>query len=103
VYVDEDYSGVPNIGEPRLASWTVSLMVNGATVKTAVTDANGQFSFTSLPVGDYTVCVAAQPGYEQNTPPGSASCPSGSGYFAQVTKWDPVVVFEIVFGYIGTV
>jgi hypothetical protein len=103
VYVDLDYSGVPNVDEPRLASWTVSLLVNGATFQTATTNANGEFTFTSVPIGNYTVCVAPQAGFSQITPTAGTPCPTGIGYSAQVTKWDPNVIFEgLDFGFIGT-
>jgi hypothetical protein len=103
VYVDEDYSGVPNVGEPRLGSWTVSLMVNGTTVQTVVTNGNGEYAFTQVATGNYTVCVAPKAGFVQNTPTWGTTCPTGLGYTAQVTQWDLNVIFEgLDFGFVGT-
>ena len=51
VFCDEDDTSTQNNGEAGVAGVTVTLS-NG---QTAVTDANGNYEFTGLPAGDYTV------------------------------------------------
>lgn len=67
-------------GRPGLASWTVQL--TGTVTATAVTDASGNYSFTGLPAGTYSVCEVAQSGWTQTFPPvGATPCVTGGlGY-----------------------
>lgn len=103
VYIDSDWSGVPNPGEPRLSGWTAQLLSNGTPVMTSVTDANGEFHFTDVVVGNYVVCVTPQPNYALFAPASGASCPSGVGYNASVTMYDLNVVFMgLDFGFYST-
>ena len=103
VYIDSDWSGMPNLGEPRLSGWTVSLMLNGVATKAVATDANGIFNFANVTVGNYTVCVTPKAGFNQISPSYGMSCPSGMGYQASVTMYDLNVVFEgLDFGYYDT-
>ena len=94
VYVDLDASGVPNVGEPRLAGNTVQLLLNGAVFKSTVTDANGAYVFAMVPIGSYVVCAVPQSGYSQITPTWGVTCAGGLGYPADVTIWDPNVIFD---------
>jgi hypothetical protein len=105
VYIDSDWSGVPNPGEPRLGGWTVSLILNGVVAKTTTTDGNGAFNIKDVTVGSYAVCVTPKPGFNQISPSQSygVTCPVGMGYSANVTMYDLNVVFEgLDFGYYDT-
>ncbi|MBI1804428.1 MAG: T9SS type A sorting domain-containing protein [Ignavibacteriae bacterium] len=57
---DDAEAGVPN--------WKIRL--SGAAVESVLTDANGNYSFTFLPVGSYTVSEASVAGWVQTFPPG---------------------------------
>ena len=61
---DLNASGADN-GEPRLAGWTIVLSQGNAVVATTTTGANGQYSFTGLPYGTYTVSERNQTGWTQ--------------------------------------
>jgi hypothetical protein len=63
---------------PGLAGWCVEL--SGPVNATAVTDALGNFTFSGLPAGSYTVCEVLQSGWTQTFPTSGASCASGVGY-----------------------
>jgi hypothetical protein len=62
-----------------LSGWSVDL--SGSVTATAQTDVNGNYSFTGLPAGTYTVCEGMpMPGWTQTFPPSGATCPFGFGY-----------------------
>lgn len=60
VYIDADRSGSKNTGEVGYQGATVTLS-NG---QSKVTDASGDYTFTSLPDGNYTVSLVVPSGYE---------------------------------------
>jgi hypothetical protein len=51
-YNDLNHNGKKDAGEPGLAGWTIRLKTNSSVV-TAVTDVNGNYSFTDLTPGTY--------------------------------------------------
>ena len=56
IYLDQDWDGTQEAGEPGIFLVTVSLFdSNGDVIVT--TDANGDFSFPGVPDGDYTIRV----------------------------------------------
>lgn len=57
-----------NDGEPGLASWSITLTNQSGVVKTTTTDSNGNYNFTNLTAGDYTVGEILKPGYIQTAP-----------------------------------
>jgi carboxypeptidase family protein len=62
-----------------LSGWSVNL--SGTVTATALTDVNGNYIFTGLPAGTYTVCEGTpMPGFTQTFPPSGATCPFGFGY-----------------------
>ena len=57
VYLDANANG-SNDGEPGIANVTISLLDSvGNTIAQTVTDSNGEYLFSGLPDGDYTVLV----------------------------------------------
>ena len=59
VWHDADEDGIKDAGENPIAGVTVNLLNSGGVViATAVTDANGNFTFTGLANGAYTVKIA---------------------------------------------
>src|SRR5919198_4871118 len=61
-----------------LASWCVQLF--GPVNATTLTDASGNYNFTGLPGGDYTVCQVVASGWQQTFPSSAAgACPNGMG------------------------
>ena len=70
---DLDADGIRDAGEPGLEGWTIYLDQDSDGVLDAgepstVTDADGEYSFIGLPVGDYTVAEVLQAGWEQTYP-----------------------------------
>ena len=62
----------------RLANWCVQL--TGTVTATALTDGSGNYMFTGLPDGTYTVCELVQSGWQQTFPGSGDTCPSGFGW-----------------------
>ncbi|HEV2476886.1 MAG TPA: SdrD B-like domain-containing protein, partial [Candidatus Dormibacteraeota bacterium] len=53
-WLDANFNKIADAGEPRLQGWTVGLYLNGALVKSVLTDVNGVYSFSSVPPTDGT-------------------------------------------------
>ncbi len=66
---DQNCNGEKDANEPGLPGWTIVL--TGPVNLTVTTGANGQWSFSNLPPGTYTVCELGQFGW-QPTNPGNA-------------------------------
>ena len=57
--------------------------LSGPVTAVAITDASGNYTFSGLPPGAYTVCEEVQTGWHVTFPPapqGGATCPNGFGY-----------------------
>ncbi len=69
VFDDVSDSGSFNANDPGLSGWTVNLL-NGSSsvVQTTTTDSNGNYSFTSIGPGTYTIAQVLQPGFVQTEP-----------------------------------
>lgn len=70
---DLNSNGVQDVGEPGLAGWTMYLDQNNnglfdVSETSTLTDANGNYTFTNLTSGSYTVAEVLQPGWQQTTP-----------------------------------
>ncbi|MEK7264115.1 MAG: SdrD B-like domain-containing protein [Bacteroidota bacterium] len=63
---DNDGDGNFDNGEPALVNWKIKL--NGAKNDSAFTDANGNYIFSNLSVGNYTVSEALQSDWVQTKP-----------------------------------
>jgi hypothetical protein len=63
---------------PGLQGWCVQ--ANGPVSVSAVTDASGNYLFSGLPAGTYTVCQTVQAGWHQTFPTSGPSCPNGFGW-----------------------
>jgi SdrD B-like domain len=64
VWRDDNKNGVQDAGEPGVAGITVSLFDNtGKLVGSTVTDAYGNYLFSNLPAGDYSVSVTLPANY----------------------------------------
>ncbi len=64
---DLDDDGLRDPGEPGVANWKINL--SGKSTATAYTDANGDYFFSGLWPGDYTVSESWRPGWRQTWPP----------------------------------
>ncbi len=67
---------------PGLTGWCVEL--NGPVNATAVTDAAGNYWFSGLPAGAYTVCETVQAGWHQTFPGSGPTCATGLGWSINV-------------------
>jgi Ca2+-binding RTX toxin-like protein len=68
VFVDTNGNGVLDSGESGLSGWTVDLINSSQTTITTTSSANGQYSFTGLVPGIYTVQIVSQSGYVASSP-----------------------------------
>jgi YD repeat-containing protein len=78
VFNDRNGNGSQDTGETGLPYWTVFLDLHGtgkisADDPTVLTDTSGNYSFTGLTPGTYTVVVVPQAGHVQTTPTAPAS------------------------------
>ena len=79
---DLNGNGVQDAGDPGLPGWTIDLLdASGAIVATTVTDADGNYSFTDVGPGTYTVQEELQGGWIQTfpAPPGTYTFTASSG------------------------
>jgi hypothetical protein len=76
IFYDLNKDQVQDQGEKPFAAVTVRLEdLSGNVVSTAVTDANGIFTFTGVPAGDYKVSPVPPPNFFQTFPPKFAPIP----------------------------
>ena len=61
-----------------LANWCIQL--TGTVTATALTNGSGNYMFSGLPDGTYTVCEVVQSGWQQTFPGSGDTCPSGFGW-----------------------
>ncbi len=69
---DLDGDGVKDPNEPGLPGWTINMVFQtpgGPLDVQTTTDANGQYCFTGLAPGTYTIAETLQPGWIQTFPP----------------------------------
>ncbi|GAB4181579.1 MAG: hypothetical protein Fur006_16750 [Coleofasciculaceae cyanobacterium] len=87
---DLNGNGVQDAGEPGLAGWTIYLDQNNNgqldTGETStLTDDNGNYSFTDLTPGTYTVAEVMKPGWQQTSP---STVTNGSFETGNLTGWN---------------
>ena len=88
-------NGILDPGELGIEGWSIT--ISGPVNLTVTTDLAGNFSFTGLPAGDYTVCEAAKfPYMFEMVPTSGPACPFGVGYM--ITLSDGQVVTGLLFG-----
>ncbi|HWQ96092.1 MAG TPA: SdrD B-like domain-containing protein [Candidatus Methylomirabilis sp.] len=67
---DSNGNGINEPGDDGLSDWTIVLKNStGATVGTDITDSNGNYTFSELAEGNYTVEEVLQSGWAQRAPP----------------------------------
>jgi len=82
VFSDLNGNGIKDAGDPGLQGWTVQLLSGtGTVVSTATTDANGDYTFTGVGPGSFTIKEVLQAGALQTAPasPGTFSLSTSSG------------------------
>jgi hypothetical protein len=67
-FEDQDGNGAKDDGDSGLQGWVIELGNGTATSSTAITDSNGNYSFSNLGPGTYMVCEQLQAGWVQTTP-----------------------------------
>jgi protocatechuate 3,4-dioxygenase beta subunit len=65
---DYDGDSLKDVNESGLPNWQILLQKDGVPFDTAVTDANGNYSFTDLFAGPYTICEEVVQGWYQTKP-----------------------------------
>ena len=85
-YNDLNVNGVFDAGEPGLAGWTINLI--GPVNTSTTTDAAGNYFFSPLPPGAYTVSEQQQPGWIQTAPAtGSYNIVLGANQFVSAVNF----------------
>ena len=69
VYNDLNGNSKLDPGEPGLKGWAVELFAGASLVATTTTDANGDYSFSDMGPGTYTVEEVVRAGWLQTAPP----------------------------------
>lgn len=69
-YNDVNGNGRKGSQEPGLSGWTIKIKGNNGYTSQAITDAQGNYSFTGLPAGNYQVSEVMQNGWKQTDKPG---------------------------------
>ena len=98
-FKDADADGEKDAGETGLGGWVIHLVkADGSGHQTATTDSNGNYSFSSVPPGDYLLCeqTSGKAGWVQSFPTSGADCtghtdggtitPGPTGYSPTVTS-----------------
>ena len=99
VYLDTNGDGRLDNGEPGLSDWTVQLLnSSSAVIATATTGSDGDYSFTNVLPGTYTVQVISQSGYVPSSP-ASVTVADGDGQSETVEfgEFVPVAISGDVF------
>jgi hypothetical protein len=91
------YDGLRDADEAGIGNWIV--MLSGPVNASAVTDAAGNYSFTGLPAGTYTVCESQRYGWSQTGPLTESACTSGYGYTIVITAGQVLTLLD--FGNVG--
>ena len=80
-FEDLNADGIRNTGEQTLSAWRIRLHRSGVQVDSTLTDESGNYIFTGLLAGTYTVSEASQSGWHQTipAPPGTYSVNIVSG------------------------
>ena len=66
-YEDKNGNGQKNSGENGLSGWTIRLLKNGNVMATTTTDQNGNYTFTDLGPGTYSVREVQKTGWQQKS------------------------------------
>src|SRR4029077_13253868 len=83
VFLDANADGLRDPTEGGIANWSV--MLSGTSIPAVQTDGNGDYAFTGLPAGTYTVCEGQRFAFFQTAPQTGAACGSGVGYTITLT------------------
>ena len=84
---DTNGNGIKDPGEPGISGWRIRLSLNSSPFDSTTTDGSGNYLFTGLFSGSYTVSEAVSPGWIQTFPvsgsynPGIASGDSVTGLY----------------------
>jgi hypothetical protein len=88
---DLNFDGIRDPGEPGLEGWTIFIDENrnrkrDQGERSVVTDENGDYVFTNMRPGTYTIAEKAQPGWQQTSPgedgATASSNPAAAGFGA---------------------
>src|SRR5262249_54273605 len=79
VFNDLNGDGVQESGEPGLANWSVQLLKSGIVIATKTTDSQGNYSFTNVGPGAYSIKEVLQSGWIQSSSPTTFSVTAASG------------------------
>jgi hypothetical protein len=70
---DANGNGVRDAGEAGVSGITINLAGPNSLIRTTTTDASGNFTFSSLPAGAFTISEVVPPGFAQTTPGGAGT------------------------------
>jgi protocatechuate 3,4-dioxygenase beta subunit len=79
IFNDLNGDGTQESGEPGLQNWVADLLKGTALVKQILTDASGNFSFTNIAPGTYTVQEEQEPGWLLTSTPAAYTVTTNSG------------------------
>ena len=83
VFMDPNRNGSRDPSETGAGGVTVSLLNSvGTVIATAITDANGNYTFTNIPAGTYSAIISAPNGLGVTTPPSTVTVPASGAVSA---------------------
>ena len=103
IWYDADGDGIQDAGETGIGNVTVDLLdSNGVIIASVVTDSEGDFAFTGLPDGDYSIVITDDndelTGYFSTTPPAAALRQEITGLSGDIVNQDPSVAAPVTSG-----
>ena len=93
VFNDLNGDGSQEPGEPGLQNWEVDRFQGQTLVQAVLTDANGNFSFSNLGPGTFTIQEVVEPGWLRTSTPATylETIPSGGGDVSGLSDHDHAV------------
>lgn len=73
VYQDSNANASFDTGEQKLSGWNLQLTQNSTTISSGTTDTNGNYTFTNICDGTYSVKLSLPTGWNQTSPSGGNS------------------------------
>jgi hypothetical protein len=96
VFIDSNGNGEKDLGEEGVTDQIITLSSSEEDAITTTTDASGNYSFTALADGTYTVCQTMESDWFQSLPVSGADCTDSLGFSATISDGNGIA--DLAFG-----